>query len=665
MSFLPIETRSQTFAVTSVGNPNPDFSIVYTGTFPNGVANGLSGYTFTVAGFTNAGNNSTMICLSSTATTLTLYFNFAGTAETHAATATTSPFLGVGPAQNTGSDGFPAVPINIPHRLMISTGQPLIFSPVNFHEAAGIAYTSEYRNTHDGDEVPCFMNKVINPQSDPAFPFTEIYEGWLTSDPTYTGDSSGCFLDVLDINTSLRSPAHFGQVYGMLLEHGCNLANGKAIHVDDMRRIYTESLHGGGSGTNAVYNFGKHVGYNCATGGFFGPQNGIINTSWAMNFEGPRLGGGNSVYTSHMGIRMASQQQGAVQGTFTITSVANFTANTTLTLTSVATAVDDLTVYTGTITGGGGNAFTGYYFTISGFSNTANNGTYFCVASSATTLTLVYSGGVSETASASAVLNTSDYTGTFTGAGANAFAGQVFTVSGFTNTGTALTLSAAGNATSAGSLPGMTTYTGTITGGDSNTFLGRTFTVAGFATGANNGTFLCYASTQTTLTLANPNGTSETHAATATPKVNNGIFRCKASTTTVLTLNNWLGTSETHAATTISRNGAAYGIHQDDTGEINALGTVLLGTHLGSQAANGDFAGTITVVPTTTSTTHNFSHVFGSAPVVIVVPTTDPTAPTGGGVYWAAATTTGFTVNVESAPSSNMTFNYIVVGNPN
>jgi hypothetical protein len=583
MSFLPIENRSQTFAVTSVANPNPDFSIDYTGTFPGGAANGLSGYTFTVAGFTNAANNGVFLCLASTATTLTLYFNFAGSAETHAATATTSPFIGLGPAQNTGEAGFPAVDINISNRVIISTGQPVIFSPAGLQEAVAIGCTTEYLGTAVGDEVPCYMNKVINPSSSPVAPFTEIYEGWLTSDPAFTGDASACFMDVLDMNTSLRSPAHFGQVYGMLLEHGAVVANGAAIHIDDFRRIYAESLNGNGSGSNAVYNFGKFVGFNCATGGFFGPQNGIAGTSWAMNFEGPRLGGGNAMYTSHMGIRMASQQQGAVQGTFTLTAVASAVTNVSLTLTSVATAADGLTVYTGTITGGGSNAFTGYYFTISGFTTSANNGTFFCVASSATTLTLVYSGGVSETHAATAVLSTADYTGTFQNGGANAFAGQVFNIAGFVNTGSALTLTSVGDPTTLGSLPRMSTYVGTITGGDSNGHLGRTFTVAGFTNGSNNGTFLCYASTATTLTLGGQGGSAaaETHAATATVKVNNGIFRCKASTTTTITLNNYQATAETHAGTAISRNGAAWGIHQDDGGERNAFGTINLGGESG------------------------------------------------------------------------------------
>lgn len=59
-------------------------------------------------------------------------------------------------------------------------------------------------------------------------------------------------------------------------------------------------------------------------------------------------------------------------------------------------------------------------------------------------------------------------------------------------------------------------YTGTITGGANNAFVGQTFTITGFTTTANNGTFVCTASTATVLTLANPNSAAETHAGSAT-----------------------------------------------------------------------------------------------------------------------------------------------------
>jgi hypothetical protein len=54
-------------------------------------------------------------------------------------------------------------------------------------------------------------------------------------------------------------------------------------------------------------------------------------------------------------------------------------------ITSVAAGTG---VYTGVITGGGSNAYQGYYFVASGFGQSANNGTFLCTASSLTTLTL-------------------------------------------------------------------------------------------------------------------------------------------------------------------------------------------------------------------------------------------------------------------------------------
>src|SRR5271157_1662458 len=65
-------------------------------------------------------------------------------------------------------------------------------------------------------------------------------------------------------------------------------------------------------------------------------------------------------------------------------------------------------------------------------------------------------------------------------------------------------------------LENTTTYIGTITGGANDAFAGASFLVAGFVTHVgNNGTFVCVASTATTLTLANVAGVAEVHAATA------------------------------------------------------------------------------------------------------------------------------------------------------
>jgi hypothetical protein len=70
---------------------------------------------------------------------------------------------------------------------------------------------------------------------------------------------------------------------------------------------------------------------------------------------------------------------------------------TVLTLTAVANASGGTSVYTGTITGGGSNAFAGFVFVIAGFTTPANNGSFICTASGTTTITLANTAGVAET----------------------------------------------------------------------------------------------------------------------------------------------------------------------------------------------------------------------------------------------------------------------------
>lgn len=141
-------------------------------------------------------------------------------------------------------------------------------------------------------------------------------------------------------------------------------------------------------------------------------------------------------------------------------------------LTSVATAVNGLAVYTGTIPSGANSGLKGQTVTVAGFVTGANNGVFTVFDSTATTLTLVNANAVNEThaATASTIIFTS-----------------VANASG-----------------------GNTVYTGTITNGASNAFVGLKFSVSGFTLGVNNGTFTCVASTATTLTLNNAFGQAET-----------------------------------------------------------------------------------------------------------------------------------------------------------
>ena len=254
----------------------------------------------------------------------------------------------------------------------------------------------------------------------------------------------------------------------------------------------------------------------------------------------------------------------SIGGKFTLTAV----AAAVLPFTS---ATFGQTTYTGTITGGAVSqqfpygAYAGQSITISGFVNANNNGTFQCVSSTATTLVLNNFRAVAETHAGTAVQNEqysfpSQYAskvenlipnqqgenvvvaGVQTGdtlivtviglkslapfdqlhgespafgylQGLNDFnANPIVTdnSAGGTATVTAVAITApAYNLTSvAAEVGGSTTYTGVITGGAANAYAGLYFTVAGFEN-VNNGTYLCTASTATTLVLSNSNGVLE------------------------------------------------------------------------------------------------------------------------------------------------------------
>src|SRR4029077_8379730 len=76
----------------------------------------------------------------------------------------------------------------------------------------------------------------------------------------------------------------------------------------------------------------------------------------------------------------------------------------TATLTLTLTAVQANGTYIGTILGGGSNNWAGYAITIKGFTNPSNNGTFVCTASTGSSLTLMNSGAIAETATAQALV---------------------------------------------------------------------------------------------------------------------------------------------------------------------------------------------------------------------------------------------------------------------
>jgi len=108
---------------------------------------------------------------------------------------------------------------------------------------------------------------------------------------------------------------------------------------------------------------------------------------------------------------------GASVGVLTLSAISNatglasgtpgyyrITAGTAFTLTQ-AGIVSTTVTYTGTITGGGANAFVGALVNFSGFTNAGNNGTFAVTASTGTTLVVTNASGVNETHAGTAVMD--------------------------------------------------------------------------------------------------------------------------------------------------------------------------------------------------------------------------------------------------------------------
>ncbi len=233
-------------------------------------------------------------------------------------------------------------------------------------------------------------------------------------------------------------------------------------------------------------------GYLAADAGTGAAHNQIIlrNINTGVNSQRKAM----NIYLEHDGAVAATNYNGLManvgfttdgftnksQGQTDVIEVVGYGAVANATFTSVANASGGSTVYTGTIQNGANNGLAGLTYTIAGFTNGANNGVFTCSASTSTTMTVNNAAGVSET-----------------------HAGTATPLTTFT-------------LTSVANHSGSTTvYTGTIPNGGSNFYNGWDFRISGFTTAANNGFFLCSASTTATLTLNNANGVSETYAASA------------------------------------------------------------------------------------------------------------------------------------------------------
>jgi hypothetical protein len=131
----------------------------------------------------------------------------------------------------------------------------------------------------------------------------------VSNDPSNTQDQSGVYFTGLGVYPILLSPTTIGNSSGIEIINFSAVSPGQTQTVESLIGLYTETLLGDGTNV-ATYNVTKAVGLNIGTTGFYGPQAGIIATSWGLNIEGPRLGTGTGSVTSRMGIRMASQSQG-------------------------------------------------------------------------------------------------------------------------------------------------------------------------------------------------------------------------------------------------------------------------------------------------------------------------------------------------------------------
>lgn len=200
-----------------------------------------------------------------------------------------------------------------------------------------------------------------------------------------------------------------------------------------------------------------------------------------------------------------------------------------------------------------------------------------------------------------------------------------FTV--LTGTNTVSSVAAAGGTLGPGATA-CTVYTGTFTNGGTNAYAGYALNFSGFATAANNGTFICVASTTTTVTVTNPNGANSGAMGTilATQDVFAiALYTSSASldkTTTAYSATNEVGSSGTYVTGGIGPGGTLVG---------NAMALVSTTPVLSTDTACCLFASISWTVATITArgaVIYNAS--IGGQPAVLVLNfTTDQTSTAG------------------------------------
>lgn len=201
------------------------------------------------------------------------------------------------------------------------------------------------------------------------------------------------------------------------------------------------------------------------------------------------------------------------------------------------------------------------------------------------------------------------------------------TLTKLTGTNTVSSVAAAGG-TNGPNGTATTVYTGTFTNGGTDAYAGLVMQATGFATAGNNGTFLCYASTTTTVELCNPNGANSGAMGTISAQIDTfaiALFTSSASldkTTTKYASTNEVGSSGTYVTGGIGPGGNI---------AANAMALVSTTPVLSTDTACGTFA---TIAWTTATITARGALIYnaslhGQPSVLVLNFTSDQTSTAG------------------------------------
>ena len=206
---------------------------------------------------------------------------------------------------------IPPAPASVP-RIQLSTSAPAKIETNTVGTMATMAFVdnsttaSNATNAEDGFVIS--RNYMPSGTVASYFGFSGMTIG-ISNDPSNAQDQSGAYLTGLSVYTELLSPTTIGNAASIEVFNLSVVNPGQTQTIGSIIGVYTETLLGDGANV-ATYNVTRAVGLNIGTTGFYGPQSGTIGTSWGLNIEGPRLGGGNGRVNSRNGIRIASQNQG-------------------------------------------------------------------------------------------------------------------------------------------------------------------------------------------------------------------------------------------------------------------------------------------------------------------------------------------------------------------